>query len=423
MRLLEYSDDKFKLTKDLIRDIPAYAILSHTWGLDTEEVTYKDLVDDTGNGKTGYEKIRFCAAQTRRDGLRYFWVDTCCIDKSNNNELSEAINCMFRWYQNAARCYVYLADVLAPENEEGNQRSDSAWESAFRASKWFTRGWTLQELLAPASVEFFTKDGHRLGDKRSLEQQIHHITGIDLLALGGSASLTSFDVEERFKWAETRQTTREEDWAYCLLGIFVVFMPLLYGEGKVNAVRRLKQEITNAISRDATPKHQEGITVLPASSLQPPTSMLIWNDTAEVSPLVASIGEVSSFGFRLSKRLKDYGSAVVGAEKRLSGLDNDISFTSGILSELGTMLNDARVQALISEQSIRLTRDAVAECDGIFQAMEGIIAIIRKNGLGKLKMYFRDTKIELLRSNLDRMKGNLTLLMGVINQATQISLE
>ncbi|KAH7155927.1 hypothetical protein EDB81DRAFT_376260 [Dactylonectria macrodidyma] len=144
---------------------------------------------------------------------------------------------------------------------------------------------------------------------------------------------------------------------------------------------------------------------------------------AEVLALVASIIEVSAFGLQLSKCLRDYGSAVVGAERRLSGLDKDISFTSGILSELGTLLNDARVQALVSEQSIRLAREAVAECDGIFQAMEGVIANIRKNGLGKFKMYFRETKIELLRSNLDRMKGNLTLLMGVIHHATQISLE
>jgi hypothetical protein len=198
-------------------------------------------------------------------------------------------------------------------------------------------------------------------------------------------------------------------------------MPLLYGEGKANAVRRLKKEITDAMNRDDPSNCQEGIS--PASSLQPPTSTFIWSDTAEVSPLVASIIEVSAFGVRLSKCLRDYGSAVVGAEKRLSGLDKDISFTSGILSELGTLLNDARVQTLVSEQSIRLAREAVAECDGIFQAMEGVIANIRKNGLGKLKMYFRETKIELLRSNLGRMKGNLTLLMGVINQATQILLE
>ncbi|RYP57172.1 hypothetical protein DL770_010735 [Monosporascus sp. CRB-9-2] len=218
MRLLKCSDGQFKLTKDLVHDIPSYAILSHTWGPDTEEVTFRDLVDGTGKDKIGYEKIKFCAEQAKRDGLQYFWVDTCCIDKSNNTELSRAINSMFRWYQNAARCYVYLSEISATCYED-SQQSGLAWESAFRAHRWFTRGWTLQELLAPASVEFFRQDGRRLGDKKCLEQQIHEITGIAVPALRGS-DLSQFDVEERFKWAETRQTTHEEDWAYCLLGIF-----------------------------------------------------------------------------------------------------------------------------------------------------------------------------------------------------------
>ena len=247
MRLLECSDGKFKLTRDYpTRDIPEYAILSHTWGLDTEEVTFGDLVDGAGEDKIGYEKLRFCSAQARRDGLRYFWIDTCCIDKSNNNELSTAINSMFRWYRDAARCYVYLSDI-----PEESQQSEFGWEKAFQASRWFTRGWTLQELLAPARVEFFTREGRRLGDKRSLEQQIHGITGIALSALQGSA-LATFDIEERFKWAETRQTTCEEDWAYCLLGIFGIFMPLIYGEGRANAVRRLKKEIAEVMNRNDT---------------------------------------------------------------------------------------------------------------------------------------------------------------------------
>jgi hypothetical protein len=216
------------------------------------------LVDHTGEQKIGYKKIRFCAEQAKRDGIRFFWVDTCCIDKSNNNELSEAINSMFRYYRNAFRCYVYLSDVPATGHEGNCQKSELAWESAFRASRWFTRGWTLQELLAPGSVEFFAKDGRRLGDKRSLEQQIHEITGIASAALQGN-NLSQFHVEERLKWAETRYTTREEDWAYCLLGIFGVFMPLIYGEGKANAVRRLKKEIADAMNLDDAPAHPGGL--------------------------------------------------------------------------------------------------------------------------------------------------------------------
>jgi hypothetical protein len=258
MRLLECNDVTFNLTEDLIGDtISLYAILSHRWGPSTEEVTYRDMVDGTGREKLGYEKLKFCAEQARHDGLRYFWVDTCCIDKSNHTELHEAINSMFRWYQNATRCYVYLSDISASAYEN-SEEFELAWEPAFRASKWFTRGWTLQELVAPASVEFFTKDGRRLGDKRSLKQQIHEITGIALPALQGMP-LSQFDIDERFKWAETRQTTREEDWAYCLLGIFGVFMSLIYGEGKAHAVHRLRKAIADAIHSDNTSKHQEGV--------------------------------------------------------------------------------------------------------------------------------------------------------------------
>ncbi|KAH8593119.1 vegetative incompatibility protein HET-E-1 [Bisporella sp. PMI_857] len=243
MRLLERnSDGEFSLTKDFGDDIPLYAILSHTWGLDTEEVTFRDLIDGAGKSKAGYDKIRFCGEQARHDGLEYFWVDTCCIDKSNNNELAEAINSMFRWYHNAAKCYVYLSDVSITEREASNQVSDLTWEPAFRASRWFTRGWTLQELLAPGSVEFFSQEGSRLGDKRTLERQIHKITGIAISALQG-APLSQFEVEERLLWAENRQTTRKEDKAYSLLGIFDIYMPLIYGEGSDNAFIRLRDEI------------------------------------------------------------------------------------------------------------------------------------------------------------------------------------
>jgi hypothetical protein len=244
MRLLQYNNDgEFSLTKDFVSsEIPEYAILSHTWGADTEEVTYRDLIDGTGKNKVGYEKIRFCGEQARRDGLHNFWVDTCCIDKSNNNELAEAINSMFRWYHNATKCYVYLSDVSAPGIDIGDKSDQLPWEMAFRTSRWFTRGWTLQELIAPTSVEFFSKNQKLLGDKRSLERHICEITRIPSIALRGG-SLAELSATERMSWAETRQTTREEDMAYSLLGIFDVYMPLIYGEGRENAVGRLREAI------------------------------------------------------------------------------------------------------------------------------------------------------------------------------------
>ena len=155
---------------------------------------------------------------------------------------------MFRWYRNAARCYVYLSDVSTTSNEQQLAQQQSPVESAFQASRWFTRGWTLQELIAPTSVEFFTREGTRLGDKKSLEQQIHKITGIPIPALRGTP-LSQFDIDERFTWANTRETTREEDWSYCLLGIFDVFIPLIYGEGKKHAVWRLKKAINEVPHR------------------------------------------------------------------------------------------------------------------------------------------------------------------------------
>jgi hypothetical protein len=150
MRLLQRSETgEISFTKDLIGDdpIPPYAILSHTWGLDAEEVTFEDMMNGTGEDKAGYKKFRFCAEQARQDGLQHFWIDTCCINKKNYAELSHAISSMFRWYRNATRCYVYLSDV-PPKERRRDRSSQDTWDSDFRESRWFTRGWTLQELLA-----------------------------------------------------------------------------------------------------------------------------------------------------------------------------------------------------------------------------------------------------------------------------------
>jgi hypothetical protein len=258
MRLLEQKDNgEFSLTRDLTENIPRYAILSHTWGADIEEVTFKDLTDGTGKSKAGYDKIRFCGEQAKRDGLQFFWVDTCCIDKSSSAELTEAINSMFRWYHEGAKCYVYLSDISKDDCDENDVLPRPTWESAFWKSLWFTRGWTLQELLAPSSVEFFCSKGKRLGDKRSLERQIHEITGVAIRALQGTP-VSEFSVKERMSWMTTRQTKREEDKAYSLLGIFNVHMPLIYGEGIRSASSRLQEEIDK---RTRVNQHRKYITM------------------------------------------------------------------------------------------------------------------------------------------------------------------
>ncbi|KAH6703075.1 heterokaryon incompatibility protein-domain-containing protein [Leptodontidium sp. MPI-SDFR-AT-0119] len=233
MRLLKLeANGEFSLTNDITYPTTPYAILSHTWGDNAEEeVTFADLKDGSGKTKNGYTKLRFCGQQAARDGLQYFWVDTCCINQSNSTEVSEAINSMFRWYLKAAKCYVYLADVGIRGQIDPSLKSS---EAAFGNSRWFTRGWTLQELIAPPVVDFFSSNGNRLGNKKSLEEQIHKITGIPVLALRGWP-LSDFSFDERLLWARNRNTKRDEDLAYSLLGIVDISIAIIYGEGKEKA--------------------------------------------------------------------------------------------------------------------------------------------------------------------------------------------
>jgi ankyrin repeat protein len=261
MRLLQLQDGGFSLVQFVGSNIPPYAILSHTWGPSNEEVTYQDLLSDTGEEKSGYRKLTFCGEQAAKDGLQYFWIDTCCIDKSSSAELSEAITSMFRWYHNSAKCYVYLSDVLANKRKADCDTFSCTWELVFRTSKWFSRGWTLQELLAPPVVIFFSGEGKQLGDKASLEQQIHEITHIPISALGG-APLCEFDIEERMSWRGKRQTTREEDEAYSLLGIFNISMLPNYGEGKKSAFKRLRKEIRETLGDQNLPLREEQKRIL-----------------------------------------------------------------------------------------------------------------------------------------------------------------
>lgn len=231
----------FELSNVNADDAPPYGILSHTWS-EGEEVTYDELVAGEGKNKAGYAKLRFCSERAAKDGVNYFWVDTCCIDKRNSTELGTALNSMFRWYQRASKCYVYLSDVHVPDEVIDAQAFRITWEDAFRRSRWFTRGWTLQELLAPASVEFFSANSKQLGSKITLEQEIHEITQIPIRALR-KYDLQEFSVDERMSWVAGRKTAVEEDRAYCLLGIFGVFLPLIYGEGEEHAFRRLRREL------------------------------------------------------------------------------------------------------------------------------------------------------------------------------------
>ncbi|EFY84423.1 ankyrin repeat-containing protein, putative [Metarhizium acridum CQMa 102] len=219
--------------------IPQYAILSHRWGegeLSLQDVENGELIKQ-GVKKGGYDKVRRFAFRAQSDGFEYAWIDTCCIDKTSSAELSEAINSMYVWYYRADRCYAYLADVRSVDE--------------ICESEWFQRGWTLQELLAPAEVYFFSKNWDDLGTKETRKQEISHRTGIPFGILSGDDELETASIAQRMSWAAERKTTRVEDTAYCLMGIFRINMPLLYGEGQ-RAFARLQEEIIRTTHGDTS---------------------------------------------------------------------------------------------------------------------------------------------------------------------------
>ncbi|KAL7946392.1 heterokaryon incompatibility protein domain-containing protein [Trichoderma barbatum] len=217
--------------------MPEYAILSHTW--EHEEITYQEMMDISENPmhpatkKLGYQKIVETCRKAKKNGINYAWIDVCCIDKTNSSEISEAINSMYRWYQKAKICFAFLTDFRGAETSS---------EIGLPKCRWFTRGWCLQELIAPRNLEFFDADWTHIGSKIDMKCLISNITRIDEQVLCGKRPISSIPVARRMSWAAERVTTREEDIAYCLLGIFDVNMPMFYGEGR-KAFMRLQEEI------------------------------------------------------------------------------------------------------------------------------------------------------------------------------------
>ncbi|KAI8943117.1 hypothetical protein NX059_001148 [Plenodomus lindquistii] len=272
--------------------MPEYAILSHTWGSD--EITYQELIwinraramatqtqttlasstasfssqDDQsaimfaaiemmirGNStstlggtaeedlmnRAGYTKIVHAAREARNLGFKHIWCDVCCIDKSSSAELQEAINSMYRWYRDADVCIVYLEDVARPDRSN-NASASSIAKAAFQSCRWATRNWTLQELIAPAVCRFYFQDWTLMGEKVEYLNELSEVTGIPVYVLEDRRSVSEVSVAERMSWAAHRESTRLEDTAYSLLGIFDIHMPLLYGEGE-KAFLRLQEEI------------------------------------------------------------------------------------------------------------------------------------------------------------------------------------
>jgi len=229
MRLL---NSKSKELEYFTIQFPQYAILSHRWR--EEEVTFQDLSRSDVRSLKGYRKLSGACDMASRLGFQYVWIDTCCIDKSSSSELSEAINSMYEWYKNAGICLAYLDDV-------SKSNWDNDGDKSFRKSVWFLRGWTLQELIAPQEVLFVTEKWEVFGTKTSLVSKINDITRIDEQVLLTGA-LDGISVAQKMFWAKNRKTTRIEDEAYSLMGIFGIYMPTIYGEGR-NAFVRLQEEI------------------------------------------------------------------------------------------------------------------------------------------------------------------------------------
>ena len=259
MRLI---DTRTILQKDFLGDVPPsepFAILSHRWGPADQEVSLQDFRKGRKTATAGYRKIRdFCRVARTQSAVRWAWVDTCCIDKKSSAELSEAINSMFRWYAAAQACYVFLDDVDARATMATTTTTtttpasttttttptptSSSTRKPWQKSHWWTRGWTLQELIAPRAVHFYDAGWHRLGTRTELAREITQLTGIPLAALLEVRAFLNFSAAQRMSWAAGRKTSRVEDAAYSLLGLFQIHMPLLYGEG-TRAFRRLQLEI------------------------------------------------------------------------------------------------------------------------------------------------------------------------------------
>ncbi|KAI0536367.1 ankyrin repeat-containing protein [Xylaria digitata] len=263
-------------------EIPSYAILSHTW--EEEEVTFQDIEGARGESKKGYRKIKNCCSIASASGFEYVWIDTCCIDKTSSAELSEAINSMYRWYEEAEICYAYLADV-----PPGTAVTDK-----FQESRWFTR------------VLFLDSDWQKIGDKSGLKHLIYRIAGIpDNFLLGDDLGYAS--VAQRMSWAAKRETTRIEDIAHCPTGMFGIYMPMIYGEGE-RAFIRLQEEIlrtTNDYSLFAWRSTEDNSGIFATS----PAAFDISGSIIQTSPFsnMSSPPTVTSRGIRLSLQFKDSG--------------------------------------------------------------------------------------------------------------------
>lgn len=235
MRLLHTT--KYALHKSDDVGDPEYAILSHRWEPNNGEMTFSrynaaDLLE-VRNRTPSLDKIRNACAQARADSLTWLWIDSCCIDKGNFQELSKELNSMFQYYNEASKCYAFLHDVSSsfPGAERFKRQRQPGQPDHDQVSEWFERGWTLQELLAPQDIQFYDQTWKPLGTKKTLASNLQLATGIDEKYLDGSAHFSTASVATRMSWMAGRHTTAIEDIAYSMLGILNVSIEAKYGVG------------------------------------------------------------------------------------------------------------------------------------------------------------------------------------------------
>ncbi|KAK2606198.1 hypothetical protein QQS21_003369 [Conoideocrella luteorostrata] len=280
MRLLKTCGYGLVEAHDLPDTFPQYAILSHTWISPKDEITYQDMKnrkEDIENDiykQKGWSKLRAYCDRAAKDGWEWAWMDTCCIDKTNPADTQEAINAMFRWYQNAGICYAYLEDVNflkafslsdlgsdeEPDEVAGSENvacfgnaAHAAIKPIFTRAKWFSRGWTLQELLAPNYLVFVDQEWRRIGCREDWAAEIRESSRIEARHLTGfnPRDFRSCSIAMRLSWASRRKTTVEEDETYSLVGLFAISLPLIYGEGRLRAFNRLQRELITVYNDDS----------------------------------------------------------------------------------------------------------------------------------------------------------------------------
>ncbi|KAK7443548.1 hypothetical protein VKT23_015721 [Stygiomarasmius scandens] len=234
LQLVEFEENSF---------IPPYAIISHIWN-EGEEILYDEFIEprEKTSVKQGYWKIMKACRQALQDGIRYIWLDTCCIEREKHEDVAENVSLVYAYYQNAEVCYVYMADVEEKEDMFGKQ---STLEQE-GTSQWFRCGWTLQQLIAPRTVIFFDKFWRQIGDKETIRDEISRITSICPTVLSNKQSIRDVDVLTRMSWATVRSTTREQDEAYCLQGLLGVTIEPNYDEHRYASFNRLGKALFDA---------------------------------------------------------------------------------------------------------------------------------------------------------------------------------